>query len=145
MIDVSFCSATPHLVTCVYSASSVDSDSLSMFNLVCVWSVMDGTKPMRVLVSDAEITCAAMLPAAVVAGTSAGSALLWDLREPLTMHRNTFPDMGSCSWDGVIRRPTYCTDTLGEESHELPVLRVRLTSQQEGELEDNDGMLSRRF
>jgi len=133
----------PHLFVSVHAPSLATSDDpLAMYSLICVWSSLDLKTPMRVLISEAEVTCAVILPTTVIAGTTAGSAILWDLREPSTMHRGAFSELAGISGDNAIRHATYCTDSLEDESHFLPVCRVSVMAEQIGAHTVGDGNCS---
>ncbi|KAL2085589.1 hypothetical protein ACEWY4_018909 [Coilia grayii] len=95
-----------HTPSSTPSAVRLDSQSI-----ICVWNIWEPSRPQKILVYESEITCCCFSPGKatlVFAGTSVGSVVLWDLREPSGTHYNL--TIGESDW--TLRYPTFSTDAV---------------------------------
>ena len=102
-----------YLVLTAYSPQSKvkSADGLSGKGLVCVWNVNEPTKPQKILVCESQPTCCCFSPVKstlVFAGMVDGSVVVWDLREPNSMHRSMHIEKEA--W--TVRYPTYSTGKM---------------------------------
>ncbi|XP_059901503.1 cytoplasmic dynein 2 intermediate chain 1 isoform X2 [Gadus macrocephalus] len=84
---------------------------LDSWTLLCVWSMWEPSRPQKVLVYESEVRCCCFSPgrgALVLAGTSDGSLVLWDLREPAGGHHT----MTVAGTEWTFRQPTFSTDAV---------------------------------
>jgi WD40 repeat protein len=85
--------------------------SLAGKGLVCVWQTDNSERPVKTLVCEGLPVCCAMSPVrptVVVAGTSTGSIMVWDLREPNSVHEDE--ESRTLDVSNGLRRPSYSTD-----------------------------------
>lgn len=123
---ISFCAAQPSLILAVLSPAPVvrSSDPLRSKGFVCVWNLNQPSIPQKILVCESQPTCATFGPnkaSLAVAATEDGSCVLWDLREPSSLHRTE--SVGGV--DYLLRHPTYSTDGIpAAQNHEAPVVSL---------------------
>ena len=87
--------------------------------LLCMWDSQNTARPSHMLVCESNpVRCCFSghrLSQTVFAATEDRSLVAWDLRESASMHINHQMDGGASKV--VLRRPTYSTDGLLEDSH----------------------------
>uniref|UniRef100_A0A8C5CAE5 Dynein 2 intermediate chain 1 n=1 Tax=Gadus morhua TaxID=8049 RepID=A0A8C5CAE5_GADMO len=91
---------------------------LDSWTLLCVWSMWEPSRPQKVLVYESEVRCCCFSPgrgALVLAGTSDGSLVLWDLREPAGGHHTM--TVAGAEW--TFRQPTFSTGNPRIRPHAL--------------------------
>ncbi|XP_054622330.1 cytoplasmic dynein 2 intermediate chain 1 isoform X2 [Dunckerocampus dactyliophorus] len=80
-------------------------------SVICIWRIWEPSRPQKILLVESEVTCCCFSPGKstlVFAGTSIGSVVLWDLREPDGDHERL--KVSEDEW--TFRRPTFSTDAL---------------------------------
>ncbi|XP_042566209.1 cytoplasmic dynein 2 intermediate chain 1 isoform X4 [Clupea harengus] len=100
------------------SAVRLDSQSI-----ICVWNIWEPSRPQKTLVYESEVCCCCFSPGKatlVFAGTSVGSVVLWDLREPSSSHYSL--KIGESDW--ILRYPTFSTDAVLSVSGHLSTVRA---------------------
>lgn len=123
---VTFSTAQPSLILAVLSPAPAlkSSDPLRSKGFVCVWNLNQPSIPQKILVCESQPTCAAFGPnkaSLAVAGTADGTCVLWDLREPASLHRTE--QVGGV--DYLLRHPTYSTDGIpAAQNHHAPVVSL---------------------
>lgn len=88
--------------------------------IVCVWNTGDLSQPLYVLTSEPHPSCCCFSPhkaSLVFAGTDDGSVVLWDLREPVSMHVRD--QMTMYTW--TPRVPTFTTAGISSSNHSVPI------------------------
>ncbi|XP_059145330.1 cytoplasmic dynein 2 intermediate chain 1-like isoform X3 [Physella acuta] len=138
---LSFCQSEPNFLISVHSptvnnpqknaeksgSSSVDNktkSALEKLSIICVWNISQPTYPFRICGSSMKITSVCFSPTKatlVFAGMYDGSVALWDLREPVSLHRNLVVEGEKY----LIRFPTYNSAGIMEsENHHSPVVAI---------------------
>ncbi|XP_070174778.1 cytoplasmic dynein 2 intermediate chain 1-like isoform X2 [Littorina saxatilis] len=123
---VSFCPMQPNTFLTLHSKPQQPSaeNPIDMYGLICVWSVKEIASPQKILTCLSQPTCACFSPsraALVIAGMHDGSVMLWDLREPSSLHRSVYLE----GQEIVTRFPTYNTaGVLEKENHHSPVTSI---------------------
>ncbi|XP_033624364.1 WD repeat-containing protein 60-like isoform X1 [Asterias rubens] len=114
-----------NLLMTVYSMPNMLDETFSDQTIVCVWNVQDSYKPFRILTCKSEVKTCCFSPiktAFAFAGTADGAILIWDLREPSSMHHRI-------QNDGIqlcVRVPTYSTNGVHkDEGHQCAVVTVQ--------------------
>lgn len=121
-----FCPLEPNAFLTLYSKPEQPSpdNMMDAFGVICVWSVKEPAFPQKVLTCVTQPTCACFSPARaslVIAGMVDGSVMLWDLREPSSLHRAVYVH----DVEVVMRFPTYNTaGVLEKENHNSPVTSI---------------------
>ncbi|XP_029955791.1 WD repeat-containing protein 60 isoform X2 [Salarias fasciatus] len=95
-----------HMPTTKPSAVPLDSCTV-----ICIWNIWEPSRPQKILVYESEVKCCCFSPGKatlVFAGTSVGSVVLWDLREPASSHQQL--QLGEEEW--TFRQPTFSTDAV---------------------------------
>ncbi|XP_069552392.1 cytoplasmic dynein 2 intermediate chain 1 [Brachyistius frenatus] len=95
-----------HMATTEPSAVRLDSCTM-----ICIWNIWEPSRPQKILVYESEVQCCCFSPGKatlVFAGTSVGSVVLWDLREPASDHHRL--KIGEDEW--TFRQPTFSTDAV---------------------------------
>ncbi|XP_067686428.1 cytoplasmic dynein 2 intermediate chain 1-like isoform X2 [Haliotis asinina] len=121
-----FCPNQPHMLLTVFSNSAEPSpdNPVDSHGLACVWNINDLTYPHRILCCEAPPTCCCFSPSKAVlafCGMGDGSVVVWDLREPTSMHRTV--SVGD--QEHVLRFPTYNTArVLEEENHHSSITTI---------------------
>ncbi|XP_065920672.1 cytoplasmic dynein 2 intermediate chain 1-like isoform X2 [Dysidea avara] len=118
--------------------------------IVCVWNTGDLSQPLNVLISEPHPSCCCFSPlkaSLVFAGSDDGSVVLWDLREPVSMHTHQVIQQ-SAKYSWTPRVPTFITAGLSSY-HSVPICSISPLSVQEDQLrysskspvtEDNQGL-----
>ncbi|XP_006815867.1 cytoplasmic dynein 2 intermediate chain 1-like [Saccoglossus kowalevskii] len=115
-----------HLILTAYSMPQKASSKNKLYSkgLICLWNVNEPTRPQKVLSCESAPLCCCFSPSKATlafAGTVDGTAVVWDLREPSSMHHTH--NIESEEW--LIRMPTYSTDGIQcEDNHHSPVVTV---------------------
>jgi hypothetical protein len=123
---IAFSSAQPSLILAVLSPAPAirSSDPLRAKGFVCVWNLNQPSIPQKILVCESQPTCCTFGPnkaALVVAATVDGTCVMWDLREPASMHQNE--SVGGV--DYLLRHPTYSTDGIPAAlNHQAPIVAI---------------------
>ncbi|XP_067107613.1 cytoplasmic dynein 2 intermediate chain 1 isoform X3 [Osmerus mordax] len=79
--------------------------------IICIWNIWEPSRPQKILVYESEVRSCCFSPGKatlVFAGTSVGSVVLWDLREPAGDHHTL--RIGDIDW--TLRHPTFSTDAV---------------------------------
>ncbi|XP_028288466.1 WD repeat-containing protein 60 [Parambassis ranga] len=79
--------------------------------LICIWNIWEPSRPQKILVYESEVQCCCFSPGKAIlvfAGTSVGSVVLWDLREPSSNHDHVKIEED----DWTFRHPTFSTDAV---------------------------------
>ncbi|XP_018550898.1 cytoplasmic dynein 2 intermediate chain 1 isoform X1 [Lates calcarifer] len=95
-----------HMPTTKPSAVRLDSCTI-----ICIWNIWEPSRPQKILVYESEVQCCCFSPGKAIlvfAGTSVGSVVLWDLREPAANHHRL--KIGEDEW--TFRQPTFSTDAV---------------------------------
>ncbi|XP_041922993.1 cytoplasmic dynein 2 intermediate chain 1 isoform X2 [Alosa sapidissima] len=106
-----------HAPSSMSSAIRLDSQSI-----ICVWNIWEPSRPQKILVYESEVCCCCLSPGKamlVFAGTSVGSVVLWDLREPSSSHYSL--TIGESDW--TLRYPTFSTDAVLSGSGHLSAVQ----------------------
>ncbi|XP_028826200.1 WD repeat-containing protein 60 isoform X2 [Denticeps clupeoides] len=92
--------------------------------IICIWHIWEPSRPQKILLYESEVCCCCFSPGKttlVIAGTAVGSVVLWDLREPSSLHHKL--SVGESEW--ILRYPTFSTDAiLSGSGHLSPVRSV---------------------
>ncbi|KAK2859570.1 hypothetical protein Q5P01_004190 [Channa striata] len=84
---------------------------LDRCSIICIWNIWEPSSPQKILVYESEVQCCCFSPGKatlVFAGTSVGSVVLWDLREPSSNHYRQ--KIGEDEW--TFRQPSFSTDAV---------------------------------
>ncbi|XP_062377654.1 cytoplasmic dynein 2 intermediate chain 1 isoform X2 [Sardina pilchardus] len=106
-----------HAPSSLPSAIRLDSQSV-----ICVWNIWEPSRPQKILVYESEVCCCCFSPGKamlVFAGTTVGSVVLWDLREPSSSHYSL--TIGESDW--TLRYPTFSTDAVLSGSGHLSTVQ----------------------
>ncbi|KAM9839249.1 cytoplasmic dynein 2 intermediate chain 1 [Aulostomus maculatus] len=79
--------------------------------IICIWNIWEPSRPQKILVYESEVQCCCFSPEKAIlvfAGTSVGSVVLWDLREPARNHYRL--KIAEEEW--ILRHPTFSTDAV---------------------------------
>ena len=133
--DVCFSSVLPHWMLTAFKGVRGSLEPFSK-GCICLWNLNDpelptkyvrddneGVNHCRILSCGCEIICCTFGPdssSTIIAGTAAGTLVVWDLREYSLMH--SFGYLGDHKIE--VRRPTYSTDGLFKDNHEYPVVNM---------------------
>ncbi|XP_011487298.1 WD repeat-containing protein 60 isoform X2 [Oryzias latipes] len=103
------------------SAVRLDSNAI-----ICIWNIWEPSRPQKILLYESEVQCCCFSPGKAIlvfAGTSVGSVVLWDLREPASNHYSL--KIGENEW--TVRQPTFSTDAvMAGTGHLSPVTSVEV-------------------
>ncbi|XP_072043878.1 LOW QUALITY PROTEIN: cytoplasmic dynein 2 intermediate chain 1-like [Amphiura filiformis] len=105
-------------------------NSLSNKGLLCVWNVNEPFRPQKILSCKSTPTCCVFSPTKstlAFAGTVDGSIVVWDLREPSSMHMSQEYD--GQEWS--IRVPTFSTDGIQDTHHSSVVTMQPIVAAEE--------------
>ncbi|XP_069368895.1 cytoplasmic dynein 2 intermediate chain 1 isoform X2 [Paralichthys olivaceus] len=84
---------------------------LDSCTIICIWNIWEPSRPQKILVYESEVQCCCFSPGKAIlvfAGTSAGSVVLWDLREETSNHYRL--NIGEEEW--TFRQPTFSTNAV---------------------------------
>uniref|UniRef100_A0A3P8ULV8 Dynein 2 intermediate chain 1 n=1 Tax=Cynoglossus semilaevis TaxID=244447 RepID=A0A3P8ULV8_CYNSE len=108
---VQFSQVQRHIMMSLHLPTAQPTDAhLDSCTVICVWNIWEPSRPQKVLVYESEVQCCCFSPGKpwlVCAGTSVGSLLLWDLREPAANHHRLRME----DQDWTFRQPTFSTGT----------------------------------
>ncbi|XP_068437501.1 cytoplasmic dynein 2 intermediate chain 1 isoform X1 [Clinocottus analis] len=124
---VHFSQGQRHTMMSVHSPTTRPSVvRLDSCTIICIWNIWEPSRPQKVLVYESEVQCCCFSPGKAVlvfAGTSVGSVVLWDLREPASDHHRL--KIGEEEW--TFRQPTFSTDAvMAGSSHFSSVTSVEV-------------------
>uniref|UniRef100_A0A3P8UKY3 Dynein 2 intermediate chain 1 n=1 Tax=Cynoglossus semilaevis TaxID=244447 RepID=A0A3P8UKY3_CYNSE len=109
---VQFSQVQRHIMMSLHLPTAQPTDAhLDSCTVICVWNIWEPSRPQKVLVYESEVQCCCFSPGKpwlVCAGTSVGSLLLWDLREPAANHHRLRME----DQDWTFRQPTFSTDAV---------------------------------
>ncbi|XP_013391905.2 WD repeat-containing protein 60-like [Lingula anatina] len=92
--------------------------------MISLWNTNEPSRPKQILTCESQPTCCCFSPEKATlafAGMTDGSLVVWDLREPASMHHV----YRTREEEWLLRKPTYFTaGILGEENHHSPVTTV---------------------
>eukprot|EP00742_Colponemidia_sp_Colp-10_P005939 GILJ01006352.1.p1 GENE.GILJ01006352.1~~GILJ01006352.1.p1 ORF type:complete len:890 (-),score=140.80 GILJ01006352.1:316-2832(-) len=131
--DVSFAPSHPHLLLAAYRLKADEQ------TLLAVWDLFSPQRPLKLLLSLTVSRCCCWAPDRdhmVLAGGADGSVMVWDLRESANLHPQEIDGTG-VMWP--VRRPTYCTDGVLDDSHHAPVVQIRTIGSRSGTKRVADG------
>uniref|UniRef100_A0AAY4DF48 WD repeat domain 60 n=1 Tax=Denticeps clupeoides TaxID=299321 RepID=A0AAY4DF48_9TELE len=91
--------------------------------IICIWHIWEPSRPQKILLYESEVCCCCFSPGKttlVIAGTAVGSVVLWDLREPSSLHHKL--SVGESEW--ILRYPTFSTGHTNSKQHNVKLLNV---------------------
>eukprot|EP00727_Mastigamoeba_balamuthi_P006507 m51a1_g2477 putative atp-dependent rna helicase eif4a (1223) ;mRNA; f:60481-65440 len=105
---------------------------------VAIWQVQDPEKPLHIMSAEATMSCVCFASQEaqhlVVAGTTEGAVVLWDLRELVSLH--TSVKLGNHSF--IVRRATYSTDLMRKENHCAAISRITPIDVDDGSVDSRE-------
>ncbi|XP_041371733.1 cytoplasmic dynein 2 intermediate chain 1-like isoform X2 [Gigantopelta aegis] len=119
-----FCPSQPDMLLTMHSTPTENSASTpeSRFGVLCVWNVGELSSPQKILGCNSQPTCCCFSPSKATlafSGMVDGSVAVWDLREPVSMHRAVKTE------SGPVRFPTFNTAGIAEtDNHHSPVVSI---------------------
>uniref|UniRef100_A0AAQ6IRZ2 WD repeat domain 60 n=1 Tax=Anabas testudineus TaxID=64144 RepID=A0AAQ6IRZ2_ANATE len=126
---VQFSQVQRHTMMSVHAPTTKPSAvRLDSCTIICIWNIWEPSRPQKILLYESEVQCCCFSTGKailVIAGTSVGSVVLWDLREPASNHYRM--KIGEDEW--TFRQPTFSTDSvMANSGHFSAVTSVEVVS-----------------